>query len=190
MARKYTANEIREAANAVDEVSINDNGEYFYEKHDKFNPFLVRDMLRQAADMMEKFEKKITILKQEIDAKKRHIEGLVTNVKNMTTHSNRLAMENFSLEKKLSAVKAVCETVKPPFSDDAMMPTPWESRVSKWGIRDIDIYDADGHHILQMNECYPPERMGSATVIPLAVNAVVELKRILCSDVRSASGRW
>lgn len=57
MSRKYTAQEMREAANAVDEVSINDNGEYFYEKHEKFNPFLVRDMLRQAADAMEREEK-------------------------------------------------------------------------------------------------------------------------------------
>ncbi|MCQ2300606.1 MAG: hypothetical protein MJZ81_10840 [Bacteroidales bacterium] len=57
MNKFYTAQEMREAANAVDEVSINDNGEYFYEKHEKFNPFLVRDMLRQAADAMEREER-------------------------------------------------------------------------------------------------------------------------------------
>lgn len=55
---RYTADEMREAANAVDEVSIDDNGEYFYEKDDKFNPFLVRDMLRQAADLQEREEKR------------------------------------------------------------------------------------------------------------------------------------
>lgn len=49
----YTAQEMLEAANAVDDVSINDNGEYYYEKDDKFNPDIVRDMLRQAADAME-----------------------------------------------------------------------------------------------------------------------------------------
>lgn len=54
---RYTADELRDAANAVDEVSINDNGEYFYEKHDKFNPFLVRDMLRHSADLMEREKK-------------------------------------------------------------------------------------------------------------------------------------
>ena len=57
----YTAQGMREMANAVDDVSINDNGEYYYEKHDKFNPDLVRDMLRQAADMMERDEKRFII---------------------------------------------------------------------------------------------------------------------------------
>ena len=52
----YTAHEMRDMANAVDDVSINDNGEYYYEKHDKFNPDLVRDMLRQAADDKERME--------------------------------------------------------------------------------------------------------------------------------------
>lgn len=54
MAKVYTAQEMLEAANAVDDVSINDNGEFYYEKHDKFNPDLIRDMLRQAADAMER----------------------------------------------------------------------------------------------------------------------------------------
>ena len=50
--------EMREMANAVDDVSINYNGEYYYEKHDKFNPDLVRDMLLQAADAIDRQEKK------------------------------------------------------------------------------------------------------------------------------------
>lgn len=54
MSKVYTEQEMREMANAVDDVSINYNGEYYYEKYNKFNPDLVRDMLRQAADNAEK----------------------------------------------------------------------------------------------------------------------------------------
>ena len=50
----YTAQEMREMADAVHDVSVNHNGEFYYEKYDKFNPDLVRDMLRQAAAAMEK----------------------------------------------------------------------------------------------------------------------------------------
>lgn len=58
MSKVYTAQEMREAANVVDDVSINDNGEFYYEKCDKFNPDIVRDMLRQAADALEREEKR------------------------------------------------------------------------------------------------------------------------------------
>ena len=59
MSKVYTAQERREMANAVDDVSINYNGEYYYEKYDKFNPDLVRDMLRYAAETQERCEKVI-----------------------------------------------------------------------------------------------------------------------------------
>lgn len=55
--RVFTAQEMREAANAVDQVSVNGHGEYFYEKHEKFNPDIVRDMLRQAASDLERAKK-------------------------------------------------------------------------------------------------------------------------------------
>lgn len=50
---------MRDTANVVDDVSVNKYGEYYYEKHDKFDPDLVRDMLRQLADIRERLDKSV-----------------------------------------------------------------------------------------------------------------------------------
>lgn len=97
-------------------------------------------------------------------------------------HASRINTEKHELEKKIKAVKDICDSVKTPFIGDAMMPTPWEWRASRWGIRDIEIYAADGSLVVRMDECYPLERMTSAAMIPLSVNAIQEIKRLFVRD--------
>lgn len=79
---------------------------------------------------------------------------------------------------KLDKIAEICNSVKPCYGS-TIMPTPWTWRASKWGIRDIDILDADEHRVVQVTECYPPERMGSAIIIPLSVNAMQSIRSII-----------
>ena len=59
MSRKYTAQEMREMASVVlNDVKGNDYNGATYEFTSKFDECVIEEMLRQAADMMEREEKR------------------------------------------------------------------------------------------------------------------------------------